>query len=130
MFFTVIDQVVGTHGYAAPEYIETGHLTIKSDVWSFGVVMYEILTGRRSLEVNRPKSEQRLLDWVRQFPPDTRKFSMIMDPRLRNEYPLEAACEIAKLANSCLTKNAKARPSMSEVVETLRRATQITAKGS
>lgn len=130
MLFTVIDQVVGTHGYAAPEYIETGHLTIKSDVWSFGVVMYEILTGRRSLEVNRPKSEQRLLDWVRQFPPDTRKFSMIIDPRLRNEYPLEAAREIAKLANSCLTKNAKARPSMSEVVETLRRATQITAKGS
>ncbi|CAL9168096.1 unnamed protein product [Musa hybrid cultivar] len=126
----VTTAVVGTHGYAAPEYIETGHLTIKSDVWSFGVVMYEILTGRRSLEVNRPKSEQRLLDWVRQFPPDTRKFSMIMDPRLRNEYPLEAACEIAKLANSCLTKNAKARPSMSEVVETLRRATQITAKGS
>ncbi|RWW25980.1 hypothetical protein BHE74_00029989 [Ensete ventricosum] len=126
----VTTAVVGTHGYAAPEYIETGHLTIKSDVWSFGVVMYEILTGRRSLEVNRPKSEQRLLDWVRQFPPDTRKFSMIMDPRLRNEYPLEAACEIAKLANSCLTKNPKARPSMCEVVDTLRRATQITAKGS
>ncbi|WOK92892.1 putative receptor-like protein kinase [Canna indica] len=120
----VTTAVVGTQGYAAPEYIETGHLTIKSDVWSFGVVLYEILTGRRSLEVKRPKNEQRLLDWVRQFPVETRRFSMIMDPRLRNDYPPETAREMAKLANNCLTKNAKARPSMREIVETLKRAVQ------
>ncbi|KAK6162715.1 hypothetical protein DH2020_002556 [Rehmannia glutinosa] len=50
----VSTAVVGTYGYAAPDYIETGHLTSKSDVWSFGVVLYEILTGRRSLEKDRP----------------------------------------------------------------------------
>ncbi|XP_042380054.1 probable serine/threonine-protein kinase PBL19 [Zingiber officinale] len=121
----VTTAVVGTRGYAAPEYIETGHLTIKSDVWSFGVVLYEILTGRRSLEVNRPKNEQRLLDWVQQFPIDSRRFSMIVDPRLRNEYPLQAAREVAKLANRCIVKNPKARPSMSEISKTLRTALQI-----
>ncbi|XP_009391975.2 probable serine/threonine-protein kinase PBL19 [Musa acuminata AAA Group] len=118
----VTTAVVGTYGYAAPDYVETGHLTVKSDVWSFGVVLYEILTGRRSLERNRPPNEQKLLDWVRQNPVETWRFSLIMDPRLRSEFSLGAAREIAKLANSCLAKNPKERPSMSEVVECLRRA--------
>lgn len=121
-------QVVGTHGYAAPEYMDTGHLTAKSDVWSFGVVLYEILTGRRSLDRNRPAAEQKLLEWVAQFPPDSRNFRMIMDPRLRGEYSVKAAREIAKLADSCLLKNAKERPTMSEVVEVLGRAVQAHAE--
>ncbi|CAN6198689.1 unnamed protein product [Urochloa humidicola] len=120
----VSTAVVGTHGYAAPEYIDSGHLTAKSDVWSFGVVLYEILTGRRSLDRNKPVAEQKMLEWVEQFPPDSRNFRMIMDPRLRGEYSVKAAREIAKLADSCLLKNAKERPTMGEVVEVLRRAVQ------
>ncbi|KAF3948606.1 hypothetical protein CMV_025418 [Castanea mollissima] len=108
----VSTAVVGTYGYAAPEYVDTGHLTIQSDIWSFGVVLYEILTGRRALERNRPAMEQKLLEWVKQFPADTNKFSMIIDPRLRNQYPIAAARKIAKLADSCLNKNAKDRPTM------------------
>ncbi|XP_010941254.1 probable serine/threonine-protein kinase PBL19 isoform X2 [Elaeis guineensis] len=119
--------VVGTHGYAAPDYIETGHLTVESDVWSFGVVMYEILTGRRALDRNRPSNEQKLLEWVRQFPVDTWKFSVIIDPRLRSEYSLKAAREVAKLANSCLVKNRKDRPKMHEAVERLKQAIQISS---
>uniref|UniRef100_A0A0E0B5R3 non-specific serine/threonine protein kinase n=1 Tax=Oryza glumipatula TaxID=40148 RepID=A0A0E0B5R3_9ORYZ len=120
----VSTAVVGTHGYAAPDYIETGHLTVKSDVWSFGVVLYEILTGRRTLDRHRPQGEQKLLEWVAQFAPDSRNFRMIMDPRLRGEYSVKAARDIAKLAESCLLKNAKERPTMSEVVDVLRRAVQ------
>lgn len=113
------DQVVGTYGYAAPEYIETGHLTSKSDVWSFGVVLYEIITGRRSLERNRPSGEQKLLDWVKQFPADGKKFILILDPRLEGKYSSSAARKIAKLADNCLLKNAKDRPTMSKVTERL-----------
>lgn len=113
-------QVVGTYGYAAPDYIETGHLTSKSDVWSFGVVVYEMLTGRRSLERELPKSEQKLLDWVKQNPADSRRFSTIMDPRLENDYPLSTARKIAKLADSCLVRSGKERPRMSKVVEALK----------
>ncbi|KAL6565830.1 hypothetical protein OROHE_004885 [Orobanche hederae] len=116
----VSTAVVGTYGYAAPDYIETGHLTSKSDVWSFGVVLYEILTGRRSLVRDRPRSEQKLLEWVKQYPANSRKFEMIMDPRLENHYSLGAARRIAKLADSCLVKSAKDRPRMSEVVEMLK----------
>ncbi|GMP62199.1 hypothetical protein CsSME_00024388 [Camellia sinensis var. sinensis] len=121
----VSTAVVGTYGYAAPDYVQTGHLTTKSDVWSFGVVLYEILTGRRSFERNLPKMEQRLLDWVKQFPADSKKFSMIMDPRLERQYSLHAARKIAKLADQCLLKNAKERPLMSWVVESLKQIIQV-----
>ncbi|MBA0826848.1 hypothetical protein Goarm_011667 [Gossypium armourianum] len=116
--------VYGTYGYAAPEYVETGHLTIQSDIWTFGVVLYEVLTGRRTVERNRPTLEQKLLDWVKQFPPDSKRFSMIIDPRLRNNYSLNAAQKVGKLANSCLNKNAKERPAMSQVVESLKQVIQ------
>lgn len=115
----VSTAVVGTYGYAAPEYIETGHLTSKSDVWSFGVVLYEIITGRRSLERNRPSGEQKLLDWVKQFPADSKKFILIMDPRLEGKFSSSAARKIAKLADNCLLKNAKDRPTMGKVIERL-----------
>ncbi|KAJ0111513.1 hypothetical protein Patl1_00049 [Pistacia atlantica] len=121
----VSTAVVGTYGYAAPDYIETGHLTAKSDVWSFGVVLYEILTGRRSLERNRPKSEQKLLEWVKQYPVDSKKFGLMMDQRLENEYSINEARKIAKLADSCLSKSAKDRPKMSQVVERLKQIVQI-----
>ncbi|RWR89725.1 putative receptor-like protein kinase isoform X1 [Cinnamomum micranthum f. kanehirae] len=126
----VSTAVVGTHGYAAPDYIETGHLTTKSDVWSFGVVLYEILTGRRSLERNRPRTEQKLLDWVKQFPAESRRFYMIIDPRLGKQYSLNAARAIAKLADSCLAKYSKDRPKMSEVVEKLKQAIEISETGN
>ncbi|KAA8522116.1 hypothetical protein F0562_012570 [Nyssa sinensis] len=123
-------HVVGTYGYAAPEYVETGHLTLKSDIWSFGVVLYEILTGRRTVERNRPTMEQKLLEWVKQYPADSKRFIMIMDPRLRNQYSLNAARKIAKLADSCLNKNAKDRPTMSEVVESLKQAIEDSEEGT
>lgn len=126
----VSTEVMGTFGYAAPDYIETGHLTSKSDVWSFGVVLYEMLTGRRSLERNRPKSEQQLLEWIKHYPADSKKFGMIMDPRLESKYSLTAAQKIAKLADSCLVKSAKNRPMMSQVVECLKQIIQVSGEGS
>ncbi|XP_010481378.1 PREDICTED: probable receptor-like protein kinase At5g47070 [Camelina sativa] len=112
---------VGTHGYAAPEYVQTGHLRVKSDVYSFGVVLYEIIAGRRTIERNKPVAEQRLLDWVKEYPADSQRFSMIVDPRLRNNYPAAGAKSLAKLADLCLKKNDKERPTMEIVVERLKK---------
>ncbi|XP_071737850.1 serine/threonine-protein kinase PCRK1-like [Rutidosis leptorrhynchoides] len=111
--------VVGTVGYAAPEYVQTGRLTAKSDVWSFGVVLYELITGRRAVERNLPKTEQKLLEWVKPYVSDSKKFHLIIDPRLEGDYSLKSAHKLSSLANKCLTKNPKSRPKMSEVVEML-----------
>ncbi|WCJ20522.1 Protein kinase superfamily protein [Euphorbia peplus] len=115
----VSTSVVGTVGYAAPEYVQTGRLTAKSDVWSFGVVLYELITGRRAVERNLPRSEQKLLEWVRPYISDSKKFHFILDPRLEEECCIKSAVKLAALANKCLAKQPKSRPKMSEVVEML-----------
>ncbi|CAN6235785.1 unnamed protein product [Urochloa humidicola] len=122
----VSTAVMGTFGYAAPDYVQTGHLTTKSDVWSFGVVLYEILTGRRAIERGRPRGEQKLLDWVRRHPAGSDRFGDIVDARLEGRYPARGAGEVAALADRCLAKHARDRPAMGEVVEWLRQAMRHT----
>lgn len=60
----VSTRVMGTHGYCAPEYARTGKLTMKSDIYSFGVVLLELITGQRALDVSRGHGKQMLVDWV------------------------------------------------------------------
>lgn len=97
----------------------TGHLTARSDVYSFGVVLLELLTGRKSVDKTRPSKEQSLVDWARPKLNDKRKMLQIIDPRLENQYSVRAAQKACSLAYYCLSQNPKARPLMSDVVETL-----------
>lgn len=60
----VSSRVMGTYGYCAPEYQRTGQLTVKSDVYTFGVVLLELITGRRAIDTTRPTYEQNLVTWV------------------------------------------------------------------
>lgn len=112
----VSTAVVGTMGYAAPEYVQTGRLTSKSDVWSYGVFLYELITGRRPLDRNRPRSEQKLLEWVKPYISDSKKFQQILDPRLDGKIS-RSAQKLSIVANRCLVRHAKTRPKMSEVLE-------------
>ncbi|CAI0387663.1 unnamed protein product [Linum tenue] len=112
-------RVMGTQGYAAPEYIMTGHLTSMSDVYSFGVVLLELLTGRRSVDKARPQREQNLVEWARPMLNDPRRLGRIMDPRLEGQYSETGARKAAALAYQCLSHRPKHRPNMSLVVKTL-----------
>ncbi|XVE71491.1 hypothetical protein DITRI_Ditri10aG0154600 [Diplodiscus trichospermus] len=116
----VSTRVVGTYGYAAPEYVMTGHLTSKSDVYSFGVVLLEILTGRRSVDKKRPSGEQNRVAWARPYLADKRRLlHQLVDPRLELNYSLKAVQKVSQLAYNCLQRDPKSRPTMDEVLKVL-----------
>ncbi|KAL5218359.1 hypothetical protein ABZP36_019043 [Zizania latifolia] len=122
----VSTRVMGTHGYAAPEYILTGHLTAKSDVYSFGVVLLEILSGRRAVDKNRPSREQNLVEHMRSWLKDPNKLNRIMDPALEGQYSASAAQKVAMVAYRCLSGNPKNRPNMCQVVVDLEPLLDVT----
>ncbi|GER34906.1 protein kinase superfamily protein [Striga asiatica] len=115
----VSTRIMGTYGYAAPEYMATGHLTARSDVYSFGVVLLEILTGRRVLDKNRPHGEQNLIEWARPYLTSKRKVLRVMDGRIEGQYSPTGALKAATLAVKCLALEPKWRPTMVEVVKAL-----------
>ncbi|XP_020877060.1 probable serine/threonine-protein kinase PBL11 isoform X1 [Arabidopsis lyrata subsp. lyrata] len=115
----VSTRIMGTQGYAAPEYLATGHLSAKSDVYSFGVVLLELLSGRRAIDKNQPVGEHNLVDWARPYLTNKRRLLRVMDPRLQGQYSLTRALKIAVLALDCISIDTKSRPTMNEIVKTL-----------
>ncbi|XP_031106536.1 serine/threonine-protein kinase RIPK-like [Ipomoea triloba] len=115
----VTTRIMGTHGYAAPEYLMTGHLTPMSDVYSYGVVLLELITGKRAVDKKRPSREQNLVEWAKPYLKDPHKLDRILDPRLEGQYSTEGAKRVAALAYQCLSHHAKCRPTMSNVVKRL-----------
>lgn len=115
----VSTRIMGTYGYAAPEYIMTGHLSSRSDVYSFGVVLLELLTGRKSLDKSRPAREQNLTDWALPVLREKKKVLNIVDPRMEGDYLTKGVHKAAMLAYHCLNRNPKARPLMRDIVDSL-----------
>ncbi|GAB2286470.1 Probable serine/threonine-protein kinase pbl17 [Dionaea muscipula] len=115
----VSTRVMGTYGYAAPEYVMTGHLTARSDVYGFGVVLLEMLIGRRALDRCIPNREYNLVEWCRPLLNNTKKLPQILDLRMDGQYTMKAMMRVANLAYQCLSQNPKGRPLMSQVVEIL-----------
>ncbi|XP_047321661.1 receptor-like protein kinase FERONIA [Impatiens glandulifera] len=114
----VSTRVVGTIGYAAPEYMLTGHLTTKSDVYCFGVLLLEIFTGSRVFDNNRQPEQQYLVDWAMPYL-DSERIRSILDVQIEGQYSLVGAVKAGKMIQRCLNEKPKERPSMKEVVETL-----------
>ncbi|GFY93248.1 protein kinase superfamily protein [Actinidia rufa] len=115
----VSTRVMGTFGYAAPEYLSTGHLTTKSDVFSFGVVLLEMLTGKRAIDKNRPSGEHNLVEWAKPYLTNKRRILRVMDIRLEGQYSLGQALGAGNLALQCLCMEPKIRPTMDDVVKAL-----------
>ncbi|XP_042049868.1 receptor-like cytoplasmic kinase 176 [Salvia splendens] len=112
----VSTRIMGTYGYAAPEYLSTGHLTTKSDVYSFGVVLLEILTGRKAIDKNRPMGEHSLVEWAKPYLTNKRRISRVMDSRIEGQYTVDLALKAATLALQCIYMDPRTRPTMDEVI--------------
>ncbi|KAL2551207.1 Protein kinase superfamily protein [Forsythia ovata] len=112
-------RVMGTYGYAALEYVATGHLYLKSNVYGFGVVLLEMLTGLPVLDYNRPIGQQNLVVYAKPFLSQKRKLMSIMDARMDGQYSSKAALQASQLTLRCLESEPIKRPSMKEVVAAL-----------
>nr|GME04199.1 probable serine/threonine-protein kinase NAK isoform X1 [Ipomoea batatas] len=102
-----------------------GHLYVKSDVYGFGVVLLEILTGLRVLDLSRPTREQNLVEWTKPMLADKRKIKTIVDPRLEGQYPSRAATRIAELILKCFQGEPAKRPSMDEILKSLQEINDV-----
>ncbi|XP_028790325.1 probable serine/threonine-protein kinase PBL25 [Neltuma alba] len=111
--------VTGTYGYSAPEYIRTGHLTLKSDVYGFGVVLLELITGRRAIDTTKPNEEQNLVSWAQPLFRNPKQFPDMADPLLKKHFPEKDLNQAVAVAAMCLQEEEGARPLMSDVVTAL-----------
>ena len=113
--------VVGTRGYMAPEYIEAGSITPKVDVYAFGVVMLELITGKDAVIIQDEEEvllSEAMISIMERGNAEI-ELGHFLDPCLLGNNGIESATRIAKLSIACLTKDQARRPSMGEVVSTL-----------
>ncbi|XP_074320964.1 putative serine/threonine-protein kinase PBL25 [Silene latifolia] len=112
-------RVMDTYGYSAPEYSSSGELTLKSDIYSFGVVLLELLTGRRAIDTNRPNDEQNLVSWAQPIFREPKRFPDLADPRLNNEFPVKCLNQAVGICAMCLQEEPSVRPLIGDVVAAL-----------
>ncbi|KAA8539776.1 hypothetical protein F0562_026468 [Nyssa sinensis] len=115
---TYVSKVIGTPGYLDPEYYETNRLNEKSDVFSFGIVLLELITGRPAI-AKREEKGRHILQWVN-FMLETRDIGNIIDPRLEGEFDTNSVWKAVKVAMACVSHTSIKRPTMTLVLMELK----------
>lgn len=115
----VTTELVGTLGYIPPEYGQAWVATLRGDVYSFGVVMLELLTGRRPVDICKPKMSRELVAWVQQMRSEGKQ-DEVFDPLLRGKGFEEEMLQVLDVACMCVNWNPFKRPSIREVVDWLK----------
>ncbi|XP_057950270.1 putative serine/threonine-protein kinase [Malania oleifera] len=119
-------RIAGTTGYLAPEYALGGQLTMKADVYSFGVLILEIISGRSSARASWGGMEKLLLEWAWQLHEEGKLLELV-DPELE-EFPKEEVIRYMKVALFCTQAVASRRPLMGQVVDMLSRDIRLNEK--
>ncbi|XP_008812173.2 protein NSP-INTERACTING KINASE 3 [Phoenix dactylifera] len=115
----VTTAVRGTVGHIAPEYLSTGQSSEKTDVFGFGVLLLELITGQKALDFGRLANQKGvMLDWVKKLHQEN-KLSMMVDKDLKNNYDRVELEEMVQVALLCTQYHPSHRPKMSEVVRML-----------
>ncbi|XP_010525978.1 PREDICTED: probable serine/threonine-protein kinase At1g01540 [Tarenaya hassleriana] len=114
----VTTRVMGTFGYVAPEYASTGMLNERSDVYSFGILIMEIISGRNPVDYSRPPGEVNLVEWLKRMVTN-RCAEGVLDPRMQEKPSSRALKRILLVALRCVDPNAQKRPKMGHVIHML-----------
>lgn len=115
-------RLAGTFGYLAPEYAATGRVTTKADVFSFGVILMEMVTGRRALDESRPEESAHLVEWFRRAMQRRRgrRVEELVDPAIELDSETAAGVErVCELAGHCCAPEPVQRPDMGHAVNVL-----------
>ncbi|XP_068335289.1 proline-rich receptor-like protein kinase PERK8 isoform X2 [Pyrus communis] len=115
----VTTRVMGTFGYMAPEYATSGKLTDKSDVYSYGVVLLELITGRKPVDSSQPLGDESLVEWARPLLSqalESEDLEGLADPRLEKNYVENEMFRMIEAASACVRHSATKRPRMRQVV--------------
>ncbi|KAG7626352.1 putative receptor-like kinase TMK4 RLK-Pelle-LRR-IX family [Arabidopsis thaliana] len=118
--YSVETRLAGTFGYLAPEYAATGRVTTKVDVYAFGVVLMEILTGRKALDDSLPDERSHLVTWFRRILINKENIPKALDQTLEaDEETMESIYRVAELAGHCTAREPQQRPDMGHAVNVL-----------
>ncbi|XP_039163550.1 proline-rich receptor-like protein kinase PERK9 [Eucalyptus grandis] len=115
----ITTRVMGTFGYMAPEYATSGKLTEKSDVFSYGVVLLELITGRKPVDASQPLGDESLVEWARPLLShalDNEEFEGLADPKLERNYVEAEMFRMMEAAAACVRHSAAKRPRMGQIV--------------
>uniref|UniRef100_A0A166CWW7 non-specific serine/threonine protein kinase n=1 Tax=Daucus carota subsp. sativus TaxID=79200 RepID=A0A166CWW7_DAUCS len=118
--YSVETRLAGTFGYLAPEYAATGRVTTKVDIYAYGVVLMEIITGRKALDESLPEEISHLVAWFRRVlinKDNIRKaIDQVLDP---DEETFDSISKVAELAGHCTARDPLQRPDMGHAVNVL-----------
>ncbi|KAK3150959.1 hypothetical protein QOZ80_3AG0239860 [Eleusine coracana subsp. coracana] len=114
----VTTRVMGTFGYVAPEYASTGMLNESSDIYSFGVLLMELISGRSPVDYNRPAGEVNLVEWFRGMV-GSRRVEDLVDPRIAAAPPPRVLNRALLVCLRCIDSDAHKRPRMGQIVHML-----------
>lgn len=106
--------VRGSFGYLDPEYVNTSILSEKSDVYSYGVVLLELITGHKSIHEWQP-----LAYWAEEYLSDREKTPLMVDPKLEGNFDLDELYAICDIARTCVQDQAANRPTIRDVAKSL-----------
>ncbi|OWM80006.1 hypothetical protein CDL15_Pgr009984 [Punica granatum] len=113
-------RVMGTFGYVAPEYAMTGHLLVKSDVYSYAVVLLELITGRKPVDMSQPQGQENLVTWARPLLTTREGLEQLVDPALAGTYDFDDMAKAAAIASMSVHPEVTHRQFMGEVVQALK----------
>ncbi|XP_008784184.2 probable serine/threonine-protein kinase At1g01540 [Phoenix dactylifera] len=114
----VTTRVMGTFGYVAPEYAGTGMLNEASDIYSFGILIMEIVSGRNPVDYNRPPGEVNLVEWLKTLV-GNRNCEGVLDPKMLEKPSSRALKRTLLVALRCVDPDSQKRPKMGHVIHML-----------